>query len=365
MNVLIINPIVYTSESKIIKKVRSIKDSMIYDLCLAFHNEGHNVVLYAADVYQPTEYEKYPFSVVWDKCFVPDIFQPHRMPFLSGIYGYIKKNRDKFDLIISGEVFSVNSLLAYFACRDKLIVWHELAMHNNLMKKIPSKTWYNIVVKLFMRDVRVVARSEEARMFISNYCANVSNTVIDHGVNLEKFQCSNDKKNIFVVASQLIDRKRIEGILVKFAQYLEKYNRNTVLYIAGEGENALPLKALSENLGIDKNVRFLGKVDHSQLQPLLASAYAMLVNTVKDNSMISIVESIAVGTPVITTSIPLNSRYIRSEKLGIVDDDWDADDMREIVIHCAQYQSNCLNYRRKLSTRYKVEQFVSEAMWNK
>ena len=365
MKVLIINPIVYTSESKEIKKVSSIKDSMIYDLCLAFHNEGQNVELYAADAYRPTECEKYPFPVIWDQCVIPGIFQPHRMPFLAGIYRYIRKNREKIDLIISGEVFSVNSMLAYFACKDKLIVWHELAMHNNLMKKIPSKIWYNIVVKLFMRDVRVVARSEEAKAFISNYCANVSSTVIDHGVNLEKFQCGKDKKNIFVVASQLIARKRVDGILEKFAQYLKKYDRNSMLYIAGDGENASFLKDLSKDLSIDERVCFLGKVGHDQLQILLASAYAMLVNTVKDNSMISIVESIAVGTPVITTSIPLNSRYIRSEKLGIVSDNWDADDMHEIVIHSAQYQTNCLDYRRKLSTRYKVEQFISESMWNK
>lgn len=364
MKVLIINPIVYTSESKNIKRVPSIRDSMIYDLCLAFHNAGHDVVLYAADAYKPTEDAEYPFSVIWAKCIAPKIFQPHRMPFLSGIYRYIRRNRGELDLIISGEVFSINSLLAGFASKDKLIVWHELAMHNNLFKKIPSKVWYGFVAKLFMRDVRVVARSEEARAFISKYCANVSSNVIDHGVNLEKFKAGQERRNIFVVCSQLIERKRIDGIIEKFACYLKKYDEDAMLYIAGEGELEASLKAQVKDLRIDGNVCFPGKISHDRLQEILSSAHAMLVNTVKDNSMISIVESIAVGTPVITTSIPLNSRYILSEKLGIVDDNWDEDDMHEIVVHSTLYQSNCMRYRKILSTEHRVEQFLLESRWN-
>lgn len=47
--------------------------------------------------------------------------------------------RTEYDLIITSEVFSLNSLMAYRAAPDKTIIWHELAKHNAIMKKIPSK----------------------------------------------------------------------------------------------------------------------------------------------------------------------------------------------------------------------------------
>ena len=40
MKVLIVNPILYTNENRNIKKVNTIKDTMIYDLCLAFKKRG-------------------------------------------------------------------------------------------------------------------------------------------------------------------------------------------------------------------------------------------------------------------------------------------------------------------------------------
>ena len=46
--------------------------------------------------------------------------------------------------------------------------------------------------------------------------------------------------------------------------------------------------------------------------------------------MISIVESIAVGTPVVTTEIPLNASYIKKYKLGIATE-WDQQDLMKII----------------------------------
>ena len=43
--VLVINPILYTAESNRIPKVDSIKDTMIYTLCLGFLEAGHEATL--------------------------------------------------------------------------------------------------------------------------------------------------------------------------------------------------------------------------------------------------------------------------------------------------------------------------------
>lgn len=358
MNILIINPIVYTSETKRIQKADSIKDTMIYDLCLAFQELGHRVTLYAGEPFRPTQPEEYPFEVIWDACKFQKICMPHCFPYLAGLRKYLKAHREDLDLIITSEVFSVNSLNTVMLARDKTIVWHELAKHNAMMKQLPSRFWYNVVARLFMGKVKVVPRSVEARQFISHYCKNTQQTIIEHGVNLHKFVPSDKKETHFVVCSQLIPRKRIDGILKSFAAFRQTASEPYQLFIIGDGELRQELEQQTADLGLGENVAFTGKLRHGEMLPYLASAQALLVNTEKDNSMISIVESISVGTPVVTTEVPLNASYIKSEQLGIAKDGWNEADMVEVTENNARYAANCLRYRETLSTVSKAKQFI-------
>lgn len=357
MNVLIVNPIVYTSETKNIVRAKSIKDTMIYDLCLAFQSNGHGVTLYAAEPFKPTEVEEYPFDVVWAECRMKNLCLPHCFPYMPGLRKYINLNKENIDLIICSEVFSLNTLTAVQVANKKVIVWHELAKHNAKMKKIPSKLWYNIIPRVFMRNTQVVARSEEARKFISQYCRMTADFVIDHGVNLDKFRVNTIKDNYFVVCSQLIARKRISGILEKFSEYLKNIDKQAKLYIIGDGDERLELENKSAKLEITDSVIFTGKMNHEQLMPYLAGAKALLINTEKDNNMISIVEAIAVGTPIVTTDVPLNAAYIKKYKLGIAKD-WAVEDLIEVVQNNDMYVNNCLGYRELLSTKTKAKQFM-------
>lgn len=358
MKLLIVNPILYTSETANIKRAETIKDTMIYDLCLGFMKSGIDVTLAAAENFKPRKEEEYPFKVVWLDTKLTKLFPPHTLPYCPGIKKCITEN--DFDLIITSEVFSLNSLMLSVRCRKKLIVWHELAKHNRLMREIPSKIWYNIVARFFFKNTLIVARSIEAKNFISQFCNTVCDRVIDHGVNLDKFTFRKDKENYFAVSSQLIKRKRIHKTLECFAAYIKKYDSACRLYIMGEGEEKENLESLAKERNISDSVIFTGKLDHGKLIEILGKAKAMLVYTQKDNNMVSIVESIALGTPVITTEVPYNASYIKAEGLGIAKNNWNEDDMNTVSSDDS-YIKNCLNYRVKLSTEKKAADFLSIA----
>ena len=328
---------------------------MIYDLCLAFLKNGHDVTLVAGEPFRPTEAEDYPFTVVWAKCALPQICKPNVLPWCPELKRIVKET--DYDLIISSEVFSLNSLLLSGKCKQHLVIWHELAKHNNLMHKIPSKVWYNVVARGLMKYTPIIARSEEAKAFIRQFCRNVSDTVIDHGVNLDKFEARTEKEAYFVVSSQLIARKQIDKIIDKFAAFSAAHP-DYQLYVFGEGDEEEALKAQAASLGLNSKVKFFGKVSHDTLKEYLSRAAAMLVYTRKDNNMVSIVESVACGTPVITTSVPYNASYVRACGLGIVKDDWDEHDLEAIAADGKTYIENCLQYRSTLSTERKAAQFA-------
>lgn len=360
MKIVVINPILYTCENSYIKKVKSIKDTMIYNLCLEFKKNGHEVILIAAKDYEPIKKEKYDVEVIFLPIMLKKIFKPNCFPLLKGLLKTIKKECVGFDFIISSEVFSMSSLFVSIKYKKKTIIWHELAKHNNIMKKIPSKIWYNIIARIFFRNTRIVARSKNAQTFVKRYCNNVSSDYIDHGVNLQEFFVEQEKNNQFIVVSQLIERKHIDGIIRVFGEFLKAQKDDFKLIIVGTGDKEEDLKKLASDIDLINKIEFKGQLSHLEMIPLLSKSKALLINTEKDNSMLSIVEAIATATPIVTTPIPYNVDYVKKFKLGVVTNEFSKEDLKEIVKNNIVYVNNCFEYRERLSNEYHIKQFIDE-----
>ena len=356
MKVLISNLILFTSETRQIKKVESIKETMIYNLCLAFKNEGHDVTLLAAEDYKPTQNEEYPFNIIWAKSKYKKVFMPCVFPYCPETK---KIAKDDYDLIISSEVISMSSLMLAKRAKDHTIIWQELSSHNKICNGLVSKFWYNIIAKIYFKDVVIVPRSNQAREFISQFCNKVVDETIDHGVNSEIFKPNTDKENFFAVCSRLVKLKHIDKTIKVFNKYIKKYDNDSKLYIIGDGDCEEKLKVLVNELQINDNVIFTGRLFHKEMVKILSKAKAMLIYTSRDNNMLSITESIALATPVITTTTPNQSTYIESEKLGIVNNEWNEDDLYEISLNNDKYVNNCLEYSKTTPFEYNVNQFVN------
>lgn len=362
-NILIINPIIYTAETNEIPTVKSIQDTMIYTLCMGFLKAGHQVTLIAAEDYKPCEEEVYPFPVVWMHTVCHRVFQPRCFPYMPELRAFLRKHQE-YDLIITSEMFATWSYTAVRLYPDKTVVWHELAAHNRMLHQIPSGLWYNVIARFLMSKAHVIARSRAARNFISQFVRCVAEETIDHGVELEKLPQAGitpediSKQKQFVVVSQLIERKQINKTIEAFADFVERGNDDYNLFVIGQGEEEAPLRQVATDRNMGDKVKFCGQMTHERLLPIVAESQALLVYTRKDNNMVSIVESIAVGTPVVTTPVPYNAEYIRRENLGIVQDQWDADALEQICIESQMYVQNCLRYRRQLSNVYCAESFL-------
>lgn len=87
MNILVINPILYTCEGWNIPRVKSIKDTMIYNMCRGFKSLGHKVTLCAAKEFMPSDSEEYEFDVVWHQSSIRRLLPP--LYHFHGSYGVI------------------------------------------------------------------------------------------------------------------------------------------------------------------------------------------------------------------------------------------------------------------------------------
>lgn len=358
MNILVINPILYTCEGWNIPRVKSIKDTMIYNMCRGFKSLGHKVTLCAAREFMPTDKEEYEFDVVWHKSSCKHLLPPP-IPFSRELWGYLKRNNNQYDLIITSELFSFPSLFASLLCPEKTLVWHELALHQRKFNRLPSKIWYNLIARWWQQKPLVVGRSKYARNFVRKYHGFAAEECVEHGINLERFKIETEKDDSFVVVSQLIERKNIPSIIRKFKKLTDrKEYHKYILYIIGRGPLESALKELVEELGCSERIVFTGFMGHEEMQTYIGKAKALLIDTKQDNNMVSIPETIACGTPVVTNRIPTNAYMIEEFGLGIVKDDWTDENLIEIINNSEAFTKHCIDYHEKLGSEYAAKSLI-------
>lgn len=351
MKILIINCILSTAEHGIIKRKESISDCMISNFARGFIELGHQVTLLASAEFMPTgKDEQLPFDVIYFPSRLPQVFKPSLLPWPRGMRQWLEQHAGGYDLVITSEAFQIPSLIASRVCHSRLIIWQEMDRHQRLLFKLPSRLWHNTVVRLLMRDVTVVPRSEPAREFIGRYSRRVSDVTVDHGTDARVLYPGKEHDKSFIVVSQLVKRKNVNSIIAKFARLVaRKEYQDYHLDIIGDGDQASELEQQAATMGIGNNVTFHGFLSHARLAGRLRRALALLVDTSSDLNMVTIAEAITSGTPVVTNTKPSTARFIQENGLGIVRDGWDENDLIQVIAGYDRMHNACVVAGKELT----------------
>lgn len=359
MKILVLNPILFTSTDGSLPKVETIKDTMMYGMCLGLKSLGHEVTLISYDEYRPTSKEMYDFEILFLKS-NGGKFLPNALPLSFELKRYLKVHHQEYDMVLSSEVFAFHSLFAARICPEKTVIWQELTEHQNKFHQLPSKFWHHVVARFFMQKVKaVVPRSTKAYDFIHQFMPMASKEVVDHGINVDKFLYSTIKKRQIISSSQLIHRKNVDGIIHIFADFHQQKGYEDIkLLIAGRGEGETNLRKLVATLGLNDSVEFLGFLPQAKLNEYIRESLCFLVNTRKDLNMVSIPESIVSGTPILTNLQPASAGYIAKEHLGIAKDSWGVDELKQMIDNDSLFVDNCIKYRDKLTSKHSSKMLV-------
>ncbi len=360
MKILIINCILSTAEKGVITPKKSIWDCMISTFARGFIELGHSVTLLASEEFRPTSEESLPFEVVYFPSRWPKVFKPDLLPWPKGMHRWLKQHVEAYDLVISSETFQIPTLMASGICAPKLLIWQEMVRHQRLLFKLPSRLWYNVIVPLFMRGVTVVPRSEPAKQFISQYSRRVSNVIVDHGTDAVVLHPCEEHDKAFIVIARLVPGKNIDRIITKFSRLVahEQYS-DYRLDIIGDGDQRQQLESLVEELGLQQQVVFHGFRTHEQLAEPLRRAIALLVDTSNDLNMLTTAEAITSGTPVVTNTVPSSAPFIAARGLGIVRDDWDENDLMDIITGYDKMHEACVNEGKELTNVACARKMIS------
>jgi len=161
---------------------------------------------------------------------------------------------------------------------------------------------FRSVEKWLKTAAAVVVPSDFLRDVFARY--GVATDVVPNVVDLERFlprPKANGGGPRLLIARHLESIYDIETGIRAF-QILQQRYPAAVLDVAGEGPERERLERLSGKLGLDRSVHFLGQVDNASMPSLYQSADIALNPSRVDNMPISILEALASGVPVVSTS---------------------------------------------------------------
>ncbi len=124
---------------------------------------------------------------------------------------------------------------------------------------------------------------------------------------------------VFVSLSRLSKEKRFDLLLEAFAQLrVQEPDRAISLIIGGDGPDRPALEKRARRLGIARDVRFLGHVDHDAVPAFLAGGDIFAYTSPNETQGLVTLEALAVGLPAVTVDAPGNRDIVEHGVSGLV-----------------------------------------------
>jgi len=107
--------------------------------------------------------------------------------------------------------------------------------------------------------------------------------------------------------------------LIKASPLIVARHPAVVIAVVGDGPERSRLEALTRDLGVTENVRFLGRIENRLLGPLLARSTVYVSTSLSDAGIAaSTAEAMACGTPVVVTDSGENGLWIENGVSGYI-----------------------------------------------
>ena len=265
--------------------------------------------------------------------------------------------RGKFDVIISALYLS-NFLIrtaSFFAPKNRIIVreanlpWNK-KFHNKLFDFIlAAKT------EQFICPSQAVADA----LAHEQYIVKEKLFVLYNGIEKDWFTCTSSgglKQNINAQDNDLIlasvgslTPKKGHTYLIEAISEFKKEMDNFRLVLVGGGPEEHNLKMLTEKLGLQNYIYFLGRKDRNEIKDILRQADIFVLPSRWEGLPNALLEAMAVGLPCVATQVGGNAEIINNGVNGVLVESRSADLLAEALIKVGKN----LDWRKALATEAK------------
>ncbi len=225
---------------------------------------------------------------------------------------------------------------------------------------------------LIMRFIpRVVAVSEQIKKeIIKNGVLPQKVTVIDNGINIDKYSKSDDFSNLklqlnlpikALIVGTLARLSKQKGInyLLEAAKIIIEKIPNTHFLIVGDGPLRNELHNFAKDLGIFKNIHFLGF--RTDCEKLLKVMDVFVLSSIDEGLPMALLEAMATKKPVVVTSVGSIPNVIKNNENGFLVEPANSKELAEKIIYLLNNEQKRKEFSEK-AFKTVVNNYSSEAM---
>lgn len=187
----------------------------------------------------------------------------------------------------------------------------------SLMIKLYSPIFAKrIISKLLLVSRKVMTVSAAVSDELRLYCSYESAIVVGNGVNIEEFSRPpvRNRKEYVLYVGRLSYRKGVLDLIKAMETVIQDHNIK--LIICGKGEIEGDLRDYIHKKGLDNSVIINGHIKRNELIEMYYGAKVFILPSHYEGLPTTLLESMAAGTPVITSDIPAVEGLIENGVTG-------------------------------------------------
>ena len=217
------------------------------------------------------------------------------------------------DLVHGWGTEDVYALAAATSGFPFVISMQGILTHYILHSRTDARTLFQAMQEFFIlrRTKALTCETRWAKSILQRRAPGAEITCIEYGAHSDFFNASwqpDPERPVVLFVGSLVARKGIQDALKAFQSPRLKESE---LWVAGNGP-------LEDKEGAPPNVKWLGRLDRSQLIAKMAKAWCLVLPTRADTSPNVVKEARVMGLPVVTTPCGGQSDYIEDGRNGFI-----------------------------------------------
>jgi glycosyltransferase involved in cell wall biosynthesis len=221
------------------------------------------------------------------------------------------------------------------------------------------------------RARKIIAVSHFTKWELTNYYKIPAHkiTVIHNGVDINKFKPAVDKRKVkaelgfnpddiaIVSVGRLYARKGLFTLIESMPAVVKRFpNAKFIISGKGQSDEMHKLNAHADRLGVRGNIVFTGYTPDKELPKLYQAADVFAFSTFYEHHPFAVLEALATGLPVVTTTVGGIPETIESGKNGLLVPPFNSKRFSEAILYFLEHQAEATEMGAK--ARQTVEQHL-------
>jgi glycosyltransferase involved in cell wall biosynthesis len=227
---------------------------------------------------------------------------------------------------------NITNLLWYWGVKNLFVSPWGSDVMNGYSSEIKGSSFYR---RFLFRQAQVITATSHFLADVTRHYTDKEVHVVPFGVDCRVF-CPTERINASSVVAlgfvKLLEAYYGPDYLIRAMDLIVAKHPQTKLLMAGSGEMRSQLEVLTRQLGLTRNVSFLGALEHHQVPELLKNVDVFVMPSIWEGFGVAAVEAEAMEIPVVATRVGGIPEVVLDGETGILVEPGNSEQLAQAIL---------------------------------